>query len=218
MKCERTDRRHRLGAVVQREALLRRELNDRNAGSLHRLFAGEQLSLIVSLAESQHDENHVRERRQIAGSAERTLLRDKGRHALVEHRNHGLKGLEAYAGVALREVIDAKQQHAARHILREGISRADRVRDDQVLLQFLALIGADDDIAELSEARRNAVDHLLLCDQIVHNLPGCQHSLPTLCGEFHDRAVAANRNNLIDAQVLSGNQNFFHPSASSYPS
>ena len=93
MKCKRTDRRHRLGAVVQRKAFLCREFNDRNACSLHRLRAGQQLTLIVSLAESQHDENHVRERREIAGSAERALLGNKRRHALVEHRNHGLKGL-----------------------------------------------------------------------------------------------------------------------------
>ena len=93
MKCECADRSHRLGAVVQRKAFLCRELNDRNAGSLHRLRAGQQLALIVGFAKSQHHENHVRERREIAGSAERALLGNERCHTLVEHRNHGLKGL-----------------------------------------------------------------------------------------------------------------------------
>ena len=89
------------------------------------------------------------------------------------------------------------------------------MRDNQVLLQFLALIRADDDIAELAEARRNTVDHLFLGDQIIDNFPGSQNRLPALRRELHDRVFPADRNNLLHGQILPGNQNLLHLSMSS---
>ncbi len=69
--------------------------------------------------------------------ADRTQLRHHRHDAGVEHRRQRLQGLHADAGMAAHQRVDADAQHRAHHVRRERLADADRMGDDQVVLQFL---------------------------------------------------------------------------------
>ena len=204
------DRGHSLGTVVQCKAFLCLQLDNRNTGLLHSLAAGHQLALIPGLAHTDHNQNHVGQRSQVAGSTQGTLLRDERGNTLVQHVNHGLHGLQTDTGEALGKVIHTKKQHASCHVLRERIAGADCVRDNQVLLQVLALLAGDDNITELTETGGDAVYGLLLIQELIDNLSGFQNLASALFGKLYKRVVAAYGCNLIDREVLTCDDNFFH--------
>ena len=217
IQCQSADRSHSLGTVVQCKAFLCAQNDRSDACSLHGLAAVDELALIISLAHADHNQNHVGQRSQVAGSAQGSLLRDERGNALVQHVNHGLHGLQTDTGEALGKVIHTKKHDASCHILRERIAAAYCVGDDQISLKLCALILADNNIAELAETGGDTVYGLLLCNQFIDNLSGFQNLVSALFGKLYKRVVAAHSCNLINREVLTCDDNFFHDLISPFP-
>ena len=134
---------HPVGAVDQREALLGRELDRRQPRGLERLRRRHQLTVRVAhVALADQRQRAVRERREVAGAAERAVLVHHGRDARVEQAGHQLRHLRAYAGPAGRERGQA-QQHQPTHDLALHLrTRAGSVRAHQRALELRAHLGA----------------------------------------------------------------------------
>ena len=71
------------------------------------------------------------------------------------------------AGVALREAVRTQEHERADGRRREGGARARRVAPHEVELQLAELRVRNDDVGELAEARRHAVDDPVLGDGAV---------------------------------------------------
>ncbi len=110
-------RQRELGAVEQREAFLGPERDRLEPGMLERgcrrhAFAGE-----IGLADSEHGRRHVRERREIAGGADRPLARDHRDHGARQHGfEHGERA-RPHAGGAAAEARELERHHQA-HVCR----------------------------------------------------------------------------------------------------
>ena len=107
---ERADRRHELRAVDEREALLRGELERRQAGLRQRVGPCQRLAADAGLALADEDEREVREGGKIAARAQRSARGDDGQHAGREHVDEELHQLAAHAGCALGERVRAQQR------------------------------------------------------------------------------------------------------------
>ena len=132
--------RHGLRPVVEGKPLLGGKLNHRDACPIHGLLSGKHLPLVLCQPQTDHWQHHVREGCQIAGSAQRALLRDHRSHTLIQHVHHSLKRFQADAGKSLGKIVDAKQHDPSRNIPGKRLSCADCVSDNQIFLQLLALI------------------------------------------------------------------------------
>ena len=134
---------HAVGAVDQREALLGRELDRRQTGRGQRLGGRHQRAVgVAHVALADQRQRAVRERREVAGAAERAVLVHHRRDARVEQTGHQLRHLRPYAGPAGRQRGQA-QQHQPTHDLALHLRTGARcVRADQRALELRAHLGA----------------------------------------------------------------------------
>ena len=105
---------HRLGAVQQRQTLLRLQYQGLQASlpqghqRRHTLLAEENLTL------ANQRQRQVRQRSKVAARPHRPARRDHGMDAMVEHCHQQLGHLRTRAAVALGQHIRAQQQHGPR--------------------------------------------------------------------------------------------------------
>ncbi len=92
-----------------------------------RVGAVEQLAVEPRLPFADERQREVRERREVAGGADRPARRDVRQHAAVQAVEQQLDRLDARAGVALRERVRA-QEHRGAHDLDRGTARRRRRR------------------------------------------------------------------------------------------
>ena len=123
--------------------------------------AGRAVAVHEQLAAADEREREVRERRQVARRAERSLLGHDGDQVAVQHLDHPLDDLGAHARVPEREHVRAEQQHRARLLARERRSDGGRVRADDPELERVGLVGFDALVRERAEPGRHAVDGLV---------------------------------------------------------
>ena len=151
-----------LGAVNQRQALFRGQHHRRDAGGFQCVGGLHQFAVDAHFTHAQHGQRHVRQRRQVAGRADRTLGRD-GRHdARVEQREQRIHDERTHAGIATRQAADLHQYDQAHHGVREQRAGADRMRQDQVALQLLQLLVRDAGLGQQAETGVDAVGGVAL--------------------------------------------------------
>ena len=77
----------------------------------------------------------MRQRRQVAGSSQRTFLWNKGSYSFIQHIYHGLHRLQTDSGKAFHQVIDPQKHDPSGNIFSKGISCAYRMGNDQIFLE-----------------------------------------------------------------------------------
>ena len=147
-----------LRAVQQREPFLRAELERLDAGGLQRCRALLFLALHAHAALADQREREVRERREVAGGADRALRGHDRMDACVDEREQPLDHDRAHARETAREARGL-QHHDQPHG-RVGERRADagRVRAHEVELQRGELVVGDARLRQLAEAGVDAVE------------------------------------------------------------
>ncbi len=157
-------RRRDLGAVDQRQALFRRQHHRRDAGRLERVIGFDQFPIDAHRPHAQHGQRHVRQRRQIARCAHRALGWN-GRHdASVVQGDQGIDDQGTHAGEAARQAADFHQHDQAHHRVRQQFAGTDRVRQDQIALQFFQLLVRDAGFGKNAETGVDAVGGVALGD------------------------------------------------------
>ena len=192
---------HAVGAVDEGQALLLLELDGRDAGRGQGVGGRHPLAVhVADLALTHEGQRAVRERREVAGAAERAVLVHHRRDARVEHRHVGGQGLLADAGAPGRQGRDA-QQHERPHDLALDLGAgAGGVRADQRALQLVALLDRDVPGGQGAEAGRDAVVRLGVVRQPADHLAGAPHLGQGLVGEAHRGAVAGDPHDVLDGE------------------
>ena len=119
MQREHAGGQHLRGAVVQRQAFLVRQRHRLQTRALERSRTGHALAGEERFATTEQHDRQVRQRREVARRADRAQLRDDRHDARVEHRRQRLQRLDADAGVAAQQRVDADAQHGAHDVRRE---------------------------------------------------------------------------------------------------
>ena len=104
-------------------------------------------------------EREMRERREIATGADRTLLRDQRDDAAIQHRHEQLDHFQPNPAEPERENVRPEQHHRAHFRLTERPADAAGMAADEIHLQLLAFLGRNMDVGELPESGADAVDH-----------------------------------------------------------
>ena len=108
---------HAVGAVDERQALLLGEGDRRQAVRGQRVGGGVQCTVAVAyLALTHHRERDVRQRREIAGTAEASVLVDHGRQSGGQQVGVGLGRFAAHPGASAGQCRQPQQHHRAHHL------------------------------------------------------------------------------------------------------
>ncbi|SVK54411.1 Uncharacterised protein [Acinetobacter baumannii] len=113
-----------LGAVQQRQALFRRQRQRFQTGLGQRFGRRQPLALMARLAFAQQHQAHVRQRRQVAGGANRALQRDMRINFGVDQRDQRLDDFQTNAGEAARQAVDFQHHDQAHQIVVGGLAHA----------------------------------------------------------------------------------------------
>ncbi len=163
---------HAVGTVDERQPLLGGELDRAQSGrgqGRGARPAGTVLAQHPALAE-QH-QRAVRQRRQVAGRAERSVLGYPWGDVVVEQVHKALGDQRAYAGPAQRQRPDPQQHHRPDHLARHRRADPGGVRADQRVLQFGPALGRDEGAGERAETGGDAVDRAAAALDVVHDGP-----------------------------------------------
>jgi hypothetical protein len=180
---------HPVGTVDEGEAFLGRELDRAQAGDGQRLGSGDPRAVLPehpALAE-QH-ERAVRQGRQIAGRAQRAVLRYPWGDVVVEQVDQRPRDERPDARAAQRQRPCPQQDHRPHHLARHRRPDAGRVRTDQRVLQFGPARRIDERVGERAEPRGHPVDRAAaLLDRVDDGAAG-RHRVDRGVGQL-DRGV-----------------------------
>ena len=129
--------------LIEREPLLRRQLHRLEPDARERLRPRQPLAVDPRLALADERQREVRERREVAGGADRAAARHDGQHAAVEEREQQLDRLDPRARVALRERVRAQEHRRADDLVGVRLADAARVRAQEPQLQLPGLLLGD---------------------------------------------------------------------------
>ena len=168
---EHAERKRRRRAVDEGRGVLRAH---REVGLKARLpdrLAGRQALALVDdlgLLEAADGAGHVGERREVAGGADRALLRDDRMQAGVEEGDEAFDELELRARIVRGEGVGAQQHHRPRGVLGEGLADTGRVRQHGLALVFGHVADEDALILEQADAGVEGVHQRRV---VVHPMP-----------------------------------------------
>ncbi len=115
-----------------------------------------------------------------------------------------------HAREALGEGIGAQQHHGTGFGDRERFADADRVRADQVDLQFADLVAGDAHVAEFADAGGDGVGDLILGNQSVDYGARSIHALACVGREQHGPALECDFAHRFEGQIVSADVKSVH--------
>ena len=143
------------------------------------------------------DQGAVRERREVAGAAERAEFADHRSDAGVEHIHHGLQDHGADAGAAGGEGLGAQEHDAADHFAFHGRAHAGGVAADQGFLQLGAQLVGDVPVGQRPEAGGDAVGGGLAVGKVVDVGADLGDGVERVLGDGHLRVVAGDGDDVL---------------------
>jgi|GEM_PF-4340198 len=198
---------HPVGAVDQREPLLRRELDRRQPGGGQRLGRVPQLAgLVADLPLADQCEGDVRQGGEVARAPEAAVLAHDRGEPRVEQPRERLDDLQAHAGVAGHQGAQAHQHHRAGDLTLDLGTRAGSVRTDQGALQLGPLLDGDVPGRQRTEAGRHAVRRLVTGRQRLDVVAGPDHRGPGTLGQLDPRLSPGDRDDVGERQGVGPDQ------------
>jgi hypothetical protein len=198
---ETADRGHHLGAVDERDRLLRRELDGLQVSALQRLGAGEPLPLEHRLALADEDERGVRERREVTGGPDAPVHRDDRMDAAVEKVEEEVDGLGPHAGAPGGEGVRAQEEDRPGDVCRQRVADARGVAAQEVVLELHQVRARDPLPGEVAEAGVHAVDRGLALGELGDELRRRAHELLGRAVQGHRRVVPGDGHDVRDGEA-----------------
>ena len=163
---ERRDRRVRLRAVDQRQALPWAQATTGASPPAHAACAVAPAvrPRRVQLALADQRQRQMGQRREITARADTALLRHQRVQLRVQHRDQEFGHFRPAPGESLREHVGAEQHHRAHFARRERWSHAGRMAADEIDLELGEAVVRNRDVGELAESGRHAVHDLTARD------------------------------------------------------
>ena len=172
MEREATDGGHHLGAVDQRERLLRPEHDGLQARALQRIGATHPLVLEHRVALADQHEGGMGERCQVAGRSHAPVHRDDRMHAAIQKIEEQVDRLGPDARSPGCEGVRAQEQDRAGDVPRERVADAGRMAAQEVELQPGEIASFDPHLREIAEPGVHAVDRLVTVGELGDDLRG----------------------------------------------
>ena len=167
----------RLRAVDQGEAFLWAELKRFQPKPLERGGRADDLTRHVDAAIAHQRRDQMRERREVAASADAALAGNERHGVGVDQPLQRLDHQWPYARITAAEAEQFEDDHQPRDAARQRVAKAGAVRQDQIGLQLgQALIG-DAGVREHAEAGVDAVDGLAAGDDAIDRCCGGDDAL-----------------------------------------
>jgi hypothetical protein len=157
-KCESAEPRHVLCAVDERETFFRFELDRFDSRARQRFASRHERAFETRFPFADEDEREVRERRQIARRADRSLGGNPRYDAAIEHLQKSLDDDVARAGVPERKNLRPQDDHRAHLVFAEIGADAARVAAHEVALQGAHVALRDVHLGKRAEPGVDAVD------------------------------------------------------------
>ena len=143
----------------------------------------------------------VGERREVAGAAERAVLVDDRRDAVVEQPRVGLRGLRPARPVRPVASVESRSSISARTVSRSTSSPGPRgVAADQAALQLDALLARDVQRRQRAEAGRDAVVRVHVVGERVDRPRVSRDAGERLGGQLDRREVARDVDDLLEGR------------------
>ena len=169
-------RGHRLGAVDEREPLLRLQDQGLPADRGEALRRRHPLAPDHELAPSDQGESKVRERGEIAARTDRAPARHARQGIGIEQGKERIDHLRPHAGVAAGEGVGAKQEHAAHCGRIERRSHPRSVAQNQTLLERLQVGRCNAHPGEVPESGVDSVHRFVSFHHLLDRTPRGLHS------------------------------------------
>jgi hypothetical protein len=189
---------HPVGAIDKRQPFLRGQGDGAQPRPGQRLRPGDPRAVLVehpALAEQHH--RAVGERCEVAGGAERAMLRNPGRDVVVEQVDERLGHERADARPAERQRAHPQQHHRPHDLTRHRRAHAGRVRADQSVLQLGPPRGVDERAGQRAESRGHAVDRPAGAFDLVDDLTARGHRLDDGWRQRDARSAARDREHVV---------------------
>ncbi len=165
----------KLGAVEQRQAFLGAQRQRLQAGLRQRLRGRQALAADEGFADADHHRGQMRQRRQIAGRADRALARHHRHHVVLQQRFQQRERSRTHAGGPLCQAGQLQRQHQPHHRHRHRLADPGRMRQHDIALQGVQVLALDTHAGQLAEAGVDAVHRRALGDDRLHRLRAAQH-------------------------------------------
>ena len=156
-----------LGAVEQGQALLGGQGHRLQAGDGQRLGGRQPLVLVPRLTFAEQHQRHMRQRRQVTGSADRAFQRNVRVDLGVDQGDQRVDHLAANAGEAARQAVDLQQHDQAHHGVIQRLTDAGGVGQHQRTLQLFQVVVGDAGRGQQAETGVDAVGGAALGDDLV---------------------------------------------------
>jgi hypothetical protein len=154
----------------QRQTFLRLQRERLQASEAQAFGGGHALTLGKHVANAEQRGRHMRERREIARSADRTLHGDHRQHVGIEQRDQRVHHFAADARMTAAEARQLERYQQTHDWTRHWCAYANRVREHQIALQQFELVVRDMGAGETAETGVDAVGGLTLRGDIGHGL------------------------------------------------
>jgi len=175
---------HGLGAVEEREAFLGVQHERVDSRCAKGFGAGHAAAFENGFAFADGDEREMRERREIAGSADGALRRDDGKNITIEHGEERIGDDRSDAGKALGQGVGAKSEHGARGGRAERFADAAGVAANEIELQVADFVVGNTRGGEFAEAGVDAVDGGFRFDEAFDDGARSGHAFTCRSGNF----------------------------------
>ena len=166
---ERSHSGERLRSIEQRQAFLRFQADGLDARALQSNQTRQALPAIHRFPFADHAERQVGKRRQISRRTHRTLRRDHGVYAAIQHGCQSLGKHRAHAAVAECQRIGAQGHDDARLRLGERRAQPAGVAAYQIELQAREFVTGNTHLAQFAEARIDAVNRQVIFRRPPHH-------------------------------------------------
>ena len=128
-------------------------------------------------------QRHVRQRREIAGCADRTLRRDQRQDIGVEQGEQGIDDLIADTRKADRKTVCLEQHDAPDDVIRQRLAGARAMTAHQVVLQRRGLLGGNFPVRERAKAGVDPITDFAAGEDFVDRCDAPGHALARRIGE-----------------------------------
>jgi hypothetical protein len=158
-ECRQRDRGRDLRAVDQREPFLGAERERRLSNPREGFGSRQGHAIEPDLADAHQRGREMRERRKIAGSADRALGGNDGQCIMTERAEQRLDYDRTHARSAARQARRLHRQDQPDHVIGQGRAGSDGMREDEIALQRREIAIGDAHAGELAEAGIDAIGH-----------------------------------------------------------
>ncbi len=167
--------------LIKARPSLARSLRGSRPAAVKPSAAGNTLPRTRTCADAEQHRAQVRQRRQIAGCAHRSLRGNHRIDLVLQQREQGIDQGHGDAGMPACQRVDLQREDQTDDGVGQRVAHARGMREQQIALQQLELLGRYAGLGQQTEARVDAVGRVAGGDDLVHQREPATAMRPRSC-------------------------------------